>query len=415
MYSDCCYFLRSIEVFSAEDDTVSNIKQEFAAMLPYKVCVEHGNQPYDLGEHSSEDYSNETEFGQNLIDLLLKKGEIEQTSKQQSQDVLKVRRDEGIKNERYDELITAFNVILGEILRQGKLSPPNDKYFTMGKNGPNYNQIDDDSQGMQHYSTRPRRKHTHSSTMSLNCNRKDAVRRCMNPIEGELFQKIEVLNNHLNALIRNPGNKMLKSKRAHEINSDSLNDEFSYAQRSHPSPNVSHSEQKSINMPLNDYDKREKPENITSSAERNQTLNVTQSCVSEILMDEQRVTNGYDSPVTARFMTVSSIGKRHTHSSSIENLDRNYPTDEEQERVLIKANNYGVDKPLFVKYGPNEYHSKSPTDGDRESVRAPTFLSKVGMSIPLRLIKGSNGRFNLVLDRRNICQNRRCRPRNTTH
>lgn len=120
-----------------------------------------------------------------MIDLLLQKGEIEQMPSQQTQNGSSLRRDEKVTNDRYDELIAAFDEILKEILSRGKLRPEHRNTYQ------NYN----------------RSKYTHSPTETSKCTKKDSRDRCLNRNENELLRKIRMLDNQLNALMQNSENK----------------------------------------------------------------------------------------------------------------------------------------------------------------------------------------------------------------
>lgn len=333
---------------------------------------------------SLEDYSNDTEFGQDLIDLLLQRGEIE-LKLNDNDGVSKVRRGENMKNDRYDELINAFNVILEEILRQGKLTKQTDSF---DNNEPNHNQIDENT------SRRCRSKHTTKCTTG----------RCLNNVESSLLEKINVLNDQLHRLI---GNKNQK-RGADDRNSDPSDADLKYdANKS--LPNVNHSgENPTVNADNSQLD-GSKLKLIPTTNDQYKT--VTQSNIQKVT-EEERKNIDYG---------VSSVGKRHAQP------------DETPEQVLNKENNYGVEQLEIAEdeiqnsdeeqdYYPNvssnnEQNDDPPKSDDdstkRKSNNSPVIpvIASSGIDIPLRIVQRPNGGFSLVLDRRSLCQNRRCGAR----
>lgn len=218
---------------------------------------------------SLEDFS--TQLSQELVDHLVDIGEIEPKTNQQFQNDLNVR--ECKKNDRYDELISAFNVILQEVLKQEDKS--------------DY-RIENDSREMPYIFTDTRLKQTHSPKTKRNQRQK-----CLNPKEEELLQNIKMLNNQLNFLIENSANEASKRKRsAHGI-------------RSH----IRHSDNRSSVLPANHIDGEKIPQNIAPTTQRNHMQDVSQTSVFEESISEKMVTNR-KSPVNNEYAAVSSVQKQ---------------------------------------------------------------------------------------------------------
>lgn len=353
---------------------MTSVEAKPPSLLPHELNLNDDNQIHQSETQSLEDYSNDTEFGQELIDLLLQRGEIKQKSNDNDNDV-KFRQGENVKNDRYDELINAFNVILEEILRQGKLT----KHSDHENNEQIYNQIDDNSQESQCKSR---------SKSSTKC----PTGRCLSTIESELLQKIKVLNTQLNTVILNSGNQKPKRGRSEWVSGDSLDDSNQFAL-----PN------------LNNFGKRP-----ISLAEQVPTTNDHYNSVSQLMNEE-----------------TGELAGKHSGSSTIEK--RHAQADEATENQLNKQNNYGVERPKFVNDGPKEgkdTNSSSAENSSRiettttpslettsipslETTNAPAAESVlVGgrINIPMRIVKDTNGDFKLVLDRRALC--RRCAAQN---
>ncbi|XP_031638715.1 uncharacterized protein LOC116350880 [Contarinia nasturtii] len=253
-----------------KDDTLSDIQPEASDDSSNKKKLEDENQRCNLNVSSLEDYSN----GQELINLLMEKGEIEPKPSSQFQ---KIRRDKYCADDRYDELISAFNVILEEVLHKGRFDPKNDEKTV--------NRIENDSREMSYL------KQTHSALKLSKCGKRQ---KCLSEKEDELLQNINMLNNQLNVLMGNSANEASKRKRrTHGIRSP---------------PSVSHSDNKSTVLPTNHIDGRTKPQNIAPTIQY-----VTQSSVFEESMSEQKLTTD-ESLVNDGHMTVSSIGKLQTIS-----------------------------------------------------------------------------------------------------
>ncbi|XP_055326114.1 uncharacterized protein LOC129579942 [Sitodiplosis mosellana] len=359
---------RSTGMCSPKDDIVISVEQEIPAQLPHEPCLGDNNQIYKLDTDGSlEDYSNETEFGQELIDLLLRTGEI-QLKSNDDDDVAKVRRDENLKNDRYDELINAFNVILEEILRQGKLTKHIDHQHHHDNDEPKYNRIDDNAQDSQ-------RKSRSKCTTG----------RCLNTVESELLRKIKVLNTQLNSLMQSSGNKKPKRGR-NDGDSDSLDGLNVFAL-----PNVNHFGKNPIAKADKSDTEGNKVEHIPTTADGNHQKSVNQPW------------SGDDSTTVDKHSGSSALEKRQV--------------DETPKYQLSKENNYGFERPQFVKYGPNEKHNSysndiaDPSTTESNTTPGAPILVSGGINIPMRIVKGPNGNFNLVLDRRALCQSGRCRAR----
>lgn len=133
--------------------------------------------------HSTENYSSDEELGQELIDILLRTGEIVEKSNYEQ---TTIRNDDQVKNDRYDELISAFNVNLEEILRQGNSrATSNDRDAS---NGLNHLNNDDDDE-------------ISKSGKCKNGLSSDPMNRCLSPAERELLHKVRALNQQLNSFI----------------------------------------------------------------------------------------------------------------------------------------------------------------------------------------------------------------------
>lgn len=228
------------------------------------------------------------------MELLLQKGEIEQMSSQQTQIGSSLRRDERVTNDRYDELISAFNEILKEILRQGKLR--SEHRNTMESGDQNYNLS----------------KYAYSPTKTSNCTEKDSRDRCLNRNENELLRKIRMLDNQLNAFMRNSENKKtLTTRNAPEIDSNSQRNIFNHTKKPiYSQLKVNHSDKRPV---MNNHNK---PEQIIFTEERNSSQNMTQS---KILMSKKTVISEGDLPAHAEFMIDFSIGKRDAQAPDMKN------------------------------------------------------------------------------------------------
>lgn len=145
------------------------------------------SQVYDADFQSNEDSFDEV--GQELMNFLVRTGKLKEKSPPIPTAEL-ARRHERTKNDRYDELIDAFNVILEEIVLHGSLRFPSSKHVE------------------EHMNTERDADVKSDVICSKNGKESDHLNRCLNPIEKELLDKIKTLTNQLNSAMR----KMHKSK-----------------------------------------------------------------------------------------------------------------------------------------------------------------------------------------------------------
>lgn len=140
----------------------------------------------------------DAEFGQELIDFLLQTGLIKEKSNIFLQNAAFACRNERMKNDRYDELIAAFNVILEEILQQGN-SRATTKDFS--SNIPNHITNDQESDA---------NKQTDGICKTGTCTKNppstDPMDRCLSQCEKELLQRIKTLTNQLNSAMEKRDN-----------------------------------------------------------------------------------------------------------------------------------------------------------------------------------------------------------------
>lgn len=347
---------------------------------------EDGSQFYKLSTYSMENYSNEQEFGQDLINLLLRTGEIEEKSNAQPLgDETEIPRDERVKSDRYDELIAAFNVILEEILRQGNTRMPNSGVYRISDSSRNINHIQNvgNSEDMLYrklgFKNRPSKFARDGSLV-------DPMKKCLSPFEGELLRKVKALNKQLNSFMQKSGDNLAKEKRyAHDSSHDIRNEDYSGMPRRY----------------------RQQPYRIMNHFEKPGLIEQTN--------DGTSTTDGIP--------TSSTIQKRHTDEAEQEN----------NEQVLNKENNFGVDLQKFVNYledeiGKSERQEEAnslgsqQTEGsndekssDSNNLQTPRQKGsnslKYDIQIPMRLVRKSDGRVYLALDRRSLCQRGRCKRR----
>lgn len=176
---------------------VSNPSDDYLDIDSVSMADENSKDEQISSDSISSD-SGEAQLGQELINLLLQNGEIEENSYQNSQNGIK-NRPKYIKNERYDELISAFNVILEEILEHGNLKTKN--------NG-------DESKYM--HKKRPQTKYA-LSAKPFKSGRKvtPSKHRCLSPFEDELLVKIKGLNKQLKSIMQSA--EKMKQKRHAQI------------------------------------------------------------------------------------------------------------------------------------------------------------------------------------------------------
>lgn len=291
---------------------------------------------------------NDADIGQELINFLLRTGKIkEKTPSAPIQNEALARRNDQINNDRYDELIAAFNVILEEILLQ-----------TNQRSSPK-----DPAQAQQDSSNTP-----NDQECAGKCNKNpstDPMSRCLTPFEKELLQKIKTLTNLLNTAVKKRNN----------------NEEL--------------------------YN------NFNESPQRDR---------------RQIHLNGRNSEIISRGRS-SSIKKRQTevekgkldndqHSKNGEDVNNSDSKDTMAiENILNKENNYGLDVEKFIEFIEDKIdHQEKETEGrdenqnigDATKSRQRCSISvDNGFSIPMRLVKKSNGKFYLVLDRQNLYRERK--------
>lgn len=351
------------------------------AAIQSEPC-DDGSQFYKLSTHPMENYSNEAEFGQDLINLLLRTGEIEEKSNAQLPigDETETPRDERVKSDRYDELIAAFNVILEEILRQGNTRMPNSGVYKNRDSSGNINHIRNGGNSEEMLYRKLGFKHRPSGRMV------DPMKKCLSPFEGELLRKVKALNKQLNSFMQKSGDRLAKEKRyAHGSSHDIRNgDYFGMPRRYHQQPYrlVDHFKKLDLIEQAND-----------------------------------------ETPTADRIST--SIQKRHTDETE----------EESNEQVLNKENNFGVDLQKFVNYLEDEIekseHQEEATSSGSHQTEGSTDKEtsdrnksqttqqkdsnslKCNIQIPMRLVRKSDGRVYLALDRRSLCQRGRCKRRKT--
>lgn len=199
---------RSSAIITSDDNKDgSYVEPDPQMSLTHESCNDHGNSVYRLSVDSIEDYSNETEFGQELIARLLRRGDIQVKSNHENPSDRLIRRDESNKNSRYDELVAAFNVIVEEILRQGKLTS-----YQTEVDESNCNQIDNEKREIVHRS---------NGCACNKCagNAVDPMKRCLNLAEDHLLESIKSLNTQLSNFMRKKLPKFKRSVQETDLNS----------------------------------------------------------------------------------------------------------------------------------------------------------------------------------------------------
>lgn len=174
---------------------------------------------YKSDLQSSEENLNDAELGQELINWLLRTGEIkEKSAKPSIQNAALIKKYEQIKSDRYDELIAAFNVILEEILHQSNASTKDavqqPDVSSNTSNHINDQETDAIKQSDEMCKTEMNTKNRPSFRNQMN--------RCLNQFEKELLQKIKDLTNQLNSA--------MNKRKTHESDEE-LNDESSQRDR----------------------------------------------------------------------------------------------------------------------------------------------------------------------------------------
>lgn len=359
-----------------------------------------------LNTHSLEDYSNE--LGQELINLLLQKGEIvEKINHQTSVDGTKYRVKNDIKSDRYDEFIAAFNGILEEVLRQGNLLK---QYHLTESDGPKLNLINGESKESLDAYGRSISKNASTSQKSSKCAKKttlpESLDRCLNPGEDELLQRVKLLNKQLSTFIRSIKNEPNKSKSNKCGCKNSLNNDIDstprrYFRKPRADENPT-SHQPSLILPIDGNQEKERNETSQNASTHSSTENPEGDTIQEGQLKENLHMLNTDGS------HISSIGKRHTPD----------------ELPLNKENNYGVESPKFANLEEeNDEDDCESTELESTTIRSqptptnaanahqrrqpPFTIANNGISIPLRLVKGPGSSVQLVLDRRNLCH--RCK------
>lgn len=332
---------------------------------------------------SLENFSNETEFGEELMNILLKMGEIEEKPDlQTSVDGKKYRGKSDVKNDRYDEFIAAFNGILGEILRQGDLR----KHQQSSK----LNDGETEDLLGQEISSKPHEK-------------------CLNQEEAELLQKIKLLNRQLSGFMKSMSKGAAKPCASENKNAVKCG-KNAKPRRYYRKPRGN--EQFLITNPGTVDENQENPQDKLS--EVSGAIGKEHSTESLHEFDDH---------------SSATIEKRHTkeeHSSNTLNKENNYglekPTftniedddddedDEDDENDENDKNNDQVNPALASK--PEAKDSRMRPGNSTNQRRQPSFIiGNNGIQIPLRLIKGPRNGLQLVLDRQKIC----CRCRKPKH
>lgn len=319
-----------------------------------------------------EDNLSDAEVGQKLINYLLQTGQIKEKSPNPPiQNPALAQRCEHINNDRYDELIAAFNVILEEILIQGNsksLSKDSVKESLAASNIPN----DQESGAIEQSDNKDQTEKCTKST--------DPMSRCLTRFEKELLQKVKTLTNLLNAAMKKRNNNA------------ELNDNL--YESSHQPPR----------------DRRQ-----TYSNENN-------------LTNIENVSSENTSLIKKRQAGQSEVGKSDLdHDNQPKNGPSNNNADGDdttvKEHILSKENNYGVIVQKFIEYIEDKLdihedkadHStssdkaQSSTDKNQNSATtytppASSIFVENGMRIPLRLVRKPDRKFYLVLDRPSLCR-----------
>lgn len=383
---------------------------------------------YKLKTHPI-DNSNDAEIGQQLIDLLLRTGEIEEKSTIQTRDNESQnpnrRKNEmitsNVKNDRYDELLAAFNVILEEILRQGNSRLPNGDL----KNGINQRQNDDAMHDGELGS-----KYCQQS----NCNRKgsDPMERCLNPFEGELLRKIKALNLQLNSFMPKLKNDRLRKRR--DIKESDEFSTFSKHTEEKSGDGMKHKRKES-----DDWFERRAKQKPKQSDEwdidklRHPLFEMPKS--NEFIFfrspppfweeKEFKFLEDPPPPETSHEEFIHKIEKREM-SFSPDKRQNETDTEIESENVLNKENDFGVDLQKFMSYLEDGLEKlENPEFTERESKDEPTesnnnirpngtnqtnrISMKLYIQIPMRLVKKPDGRIYLVVNRRNSHRKSQCK------
>lgn len=396
-------------------------------------ACDNNSRHYQLKTHPIENYSNDAEIGQQLIDLLLRTGEIEEKSTIQSLDSETQNRhrndmiSSSVKSDRYDELLAAFNVILEEILRQGDSRLPNSDAHTYRdlENGLNQLQNDYALSGMHVDGLELK----YRQQSKCNKNGADAMKRCLNPFEGELLRKIKALNQQLNSFMHMSNNDKIRRKR-----DTKKRDEFSsFTEHRGKNGNM----MKHQTQDSDDWFERKAKQKAEQSNEwdlerlKHPLFEMPKSHEfffvrnQPIIWEEKHFKFLEDPPETPHEEFSHEIKKREV-SLSPEEPQNNTKTETEidSENVLNKENNFGMELQKFISYledGLEKLENPQPTvNGSKdESTESHNNIEpngtdqknkvsmKLNIQIPMRLVKKSDGRIYLVVDRRKCCRRSR--------
>lgn len=153
----------------------------------------YDNQVFESDLHSTEEGFDE--FGQELMNFLVRTGKLkEKFTNPPIPTAELVQRHERTRNDRYDELINAFNVILEEIVLHGSLRLTAPKTNCEQSHSVAAEQPDEPST--------------------------DHLSRCLSPVEKELLKKIKMLTNQLNSVMKKrkiPKNNEESNDKVHEL------------------------------------------------------------------------------------------------------------------------------------------------------------------------------------------------------
>lgn len=162
-------------------------------MDTFDNCDEQLYESPDL--QSTKNSLSDAELGQEFIEFLLRTGEIvEKSTIPPIQNEALARRHEQLKNDRYDELIAAFNVILEEIILQGNSKSSAVQESQVSSNIPNHTNNDQESDVIEQ--SDDIRK---TEVCDKNGPSTDPMNKCLTRFEKELLQKIKTLTNLLNS------------------------------------------------------------------------------------------------------------------------------------------------------------------------------------------------------------------------
>lgn len=331
----------------------ANASSNNADPIPLDPYGNYDDQLYEEGN------TNDAEVGQKLLDFLVRAGEIKVKSVSPPIDSAALaQRCEQINNDRYDELIAAFNVILEEILLHG-----NSK--SSSKNSAQASQVStNNSNGVC------------NQDKTGKCNKStDPMNRCLTPFEKELLQKIKKLTELLNVAIE----KRNKNK-DDDDGEEELND------------NLYESPQRNRRRIHSNGDNLKCNENVSSESTS---------------LIKKRHTGQFDEGELDGNQNLKD-GENKSDSESKDTAVK--------ENVLSKENNYGLIIQKFVENNEDEAnnHDKEDVDssnndqnqnlGDtKKTPQRNSILMANDLRIPLRLVRTSDRQIYLVLDRQKLC------------